>query len=135
MLISRMVDVNENHEAYSSTVPHSQIRLRSPETTRSAREFGRDIPSSTRLTEGQNLLRFRPAIGHTAFAREYGLEVSTFVSLTHLSHLSSSITAMGWGARLKTLLSLGWSPEVISSTSLRMEIRASQKLGSACSER
>ena len=47
---------------------------------------------------------------------------------TYRSQLPSIITAMGCGAFLKTLLSLGWAPEIISSTSLRMAIKASQKL-------
>jgi hypothetical protein len=51
---------------------------------------------------------------------------------THLSHLSLVNVLSGCGACLNTLSSFENLPSTISSTSLRMEMRASMNLSSSC---
>ena len=77
-------------------------------------------PSSSRPTVGQNFVFFRLATGQTALPREYGL-----------SQLSVRSTLSGCGAFLNTLFSFGWEPSTISSTSFRMEMRASMNRSSS----
>lgn len=79
----------------------------------------RDVPSSIRVTVGQNLFFLKLGRGYAAWSFVYGL----FHSFS-----GRVMSATGCGAFFSRLLSLGCLPEMMSSTSLRIWIMASQNL-------
>ena len=82
--------------------------------------------SSTRATLGQNFFSFSHPSGYAAFSRVYGL--------SHLAPASPSpliISAMGCGAILSTLPTLGAFPSSTSRISCRMLTSASTNRSSS----